>query len=414
MRQHLTQGFVRDTVWLSGWVFADLLLGLAILFLATTRGTPAPTPTQTATLTPTTVPPLVLCVSADGEGLFLRSAPDLDKKIGDAWQDGSEMTVLQRLPGQRAEDDWFQVRTPSGQVGYMPAKWLSGDCGPTKTPTRTLTTTRPPATATPTPTLTRTTTPTRTLPPTIPPTAVPATPTYTPTPVVGLSTKPFTTTLRIDTDLVPAFSAVGGDRNPGIAQLREQLSACFGRAQVQAGMVLTFGANPNHATGASLAAATNSLLKSINPVMFANAVTRDFHYITGDPLENGTVLLEVYLITRSDQPTVALPACSPKPLKCEGSGNARLMVYNWKPDEELTFTFDGQLHQVQTASGENPTYLCLNTTQGQHSWRASYRDYSQQESQQFGAQTNLYFCVRDGKMTPNCLSQGGLKSGSGM
>ena len=28
----------QDLVWLSGWVFADLLLGLAIIFLAGTRG----------------------------------------------------------------------------------------------------------------------------------------------------------------------------------------------------------------------------------------------------------------------------------------------------------------------------------------------------------------------------------------
>lgn len=49
----------QDMIWLSGWVFADLLLGLMVLFLVSTRGSPAPppiptnTPTATFTATPT-------------------------------------------------------------------------------------------------------------------------------------------------------------------------------------------------------------------------------------------------------------------------------------------------------------------------------------------------------------------------
>lgn len=53
---------LRDTVSLSGWVYADLLLGLMVLFLVSMRGvspeqlvppSPTPTATATATLTPT-------------------------------------------------------------------------------------------------------------------------------------------------------------------------------------------------------------------------------------------------------------------------------------------------------------------------------------------------------------------------
>ena len=49
----------RDTFSVVGWLFADLFLGIAMLFLvANTQGdiTPTPTPTPTATLTPTPTP----------------------------------------------------------------------------------------------------------------------------------------------------------------------------------------------------------------------------------------------------------------------------------------------------------------------------------------------------------------------
>lgn len=45
---------VRDTTLLSGWLFADLLLGLMVVFLiASPGGEAAPTPTPTPTITPT-------------------------------------------------------------------------------------------------------------------------------------------------------------------------------------------------------------------------------------------------------------------------------------------------------------------------------------------------------------------------
>lgn len=54
----------RDLVWISGWVFADLMLGLFVIFLVSARGAtpeeiaaiPPPTATATATVTPTWTP----------------------------------------------------------------------------------------------------------------------------------------------------------------------------------------------------------------------------------------------------------------------------------------------------------------------------------------------------------------------
>lgn len=57
MRQKGQRSSHRDTVLLSGWVYADLLLGLMMLFLVSTRGVPVdqlqPTITPTSTWTPT-------------------------------------------------------------------------------------------------------------------------------------------------------------------------------------------------------------------------------------------------------------------------------------------------------------------------------------------------------------------------
>jgi hypothetical protein len=92
MRQPERRFRPRDTVLLSGWLFADLLLALAVIFLsANTVGvkpkviaTPIPTPTPTPTLAPTPSPtPLprlelhkhTIVVSIDANGL-LNNSPD--------------------------------------------------------------------------------------------------------------------------------------------------------------------------------------------------------------------------------------------------------------------------------------------------------------------------------------------------
>src|SRR5450755_2237861 len=58
---------VSDTILLGGWLFADLLLGLMIIFLVSAQGVPqvtatVPTPTPPATIapTPTPIPPATL------------------------------------------------------------------------------------------------------------------------------------------------------------------------------------------------------------------------------------------------------------------------------------------------------------------------------------------------------------------
>lgn len=57
MRQANLLGRGRDTMLLSGWLFADLLLGLMIIFLVSTPGSPpVPTPTVTPSPTPTSTP----------------------------------------------------------------------------------------------------------------------------------------------------------------------------------------------------------------------------------------------------------------------------------------------------------------------------------------------------------------------
>lgn len=64
MKNRFQKKRLHDTMMLSGWVFADLLLGLMMIFLVTARGAPpsptspappteTPTPTRTSTITPT-------------------------------------------------------------------------------------------------------------------------------------------------------------------------------------------------------------------------------------------------------------------------------------------------------------------------------------------------------------------------
>lgn len=62
--------------------------------------------------------PRVLYVSADGDGLFIRSKPDTEARVK-VWPDGTAVEALAR------EGDWWRVRAPDGYVGYMPARYLS-------------------------------------------------------------------------------------------------------------------------------------------------------------------------------------------------------------------------------------------------------------------------------------------------
>ena len=100
--------------------------------------TPWPTP-PVPTSTPT---PKTLCVSADGDGVFVRSEPIMEKKVK-AWPDGTRMLVLEESPAE-----WAKVRAPDDYTGYVPRKYLVACPTPAPQPTATL---RQAPTASPTP-----------------------------------------------------------------------------------------------------------------------------------------------------------------------------------------------------------------------------------------------------------------------
>jgi len=152
-------------------VIAILFVLLVMVFTACgstpTPSTPTPSPTwtppPTATPVPPTLPPtkpVILYVCAGGDGVYVRSEPDMEKRVK-PWPDGTEMKVLAAVTNQQG--DWYYIQAPDGSRGYVPAKYL---CLILPTP----------STATPlltyTPRLTYTPVPTATpRPPTAPPTA---------------------------------------------------------------------------------------------------------------------------------------------------------------------------------------------------------------------------------------------------
>jgi SH3-like domain-containing protein len=57
-------------------------------------------------------------VSADGDGLFIRSKPDPEAKMA-LWPDGTPVGLIEQ------SGDWCKVSTPDGYVGYMPTRYLA-------------------------------------------------------------------------------------------------------------------------------------------------------------------------------------------------------------------------------------------------------------------------------------------------
>jgi hypothetical protein len=101
---------------------ADLALAHGLPVAAPAAPTPTPVPTPTPPL-PTPTPPQLLYVSADGDGVFIRSKPDMEAKIR-VWPDGTEMQAL-AVDADGAALDWVKVRAPDGYIGYIPSRWLS-------------------------------------------------------------------------------------------------------------------------------------------------------------------------------------------------------------------------------------------------------------------------------------------------
>jgi hypothetical protein len=79
---------------------------------------PPATPTPLTPPTATPAPPIgIKYVCADGDGVYVRSRPDLEARVT-VWPDGTEMMVLAQ------EGDWYKVRAPDGYVGYVPVQYL--------------------------------------------------------------------------------------------------------------------------------------------------------------------------------------------------------------------------------------------------------------------------------------------------
>ncbi len=79
-------------------------------------------PTATPEPEPTADPNAVVFtkyVSADGDGAYVRYAPDWAARVK-AWPDGTSIGIIEFV-----SSDWARVRTPDGYIGYMPREYLS-------------------------------------------------------------------------------------------------------------------------------------------------------------------------------------------------------------------------------------------------------------------------------------------------
>ena len=95
-----------------------------------TTGTPSPVPQVQPSATAT--PPVgqwVAVANTGGDGIYLRRTPRLaDRLIG--WPDGTKLQVV----GPDAQGDgqpWKQVRDPQGNVGWVPAQYVTPTSPPT-------------------------------------------------------------------------------------------------------------------------------------------------------------------------------------------------------------------------------------------------------------------------------------------
>ncbi len=323
-----------DLVWLSGWVFADLLLGLAVIFLAGTRGSSL---LEIAALTPSLTPTIT-------------ASPTI----------GPSPTP-------------YPTYTP----GPSPTPYPTYTRGPSPTPYPTYT---PPPAPTAYPTYTPGPSPTAYPTYTPGPTAT-SYPTYTPGPPIaaGLDIEPYDITLRTDPSLF--FSSDSKERQTAETQLRQQIHACLDSATgTKAGMVLATGYNPDVSSGHDLALRAMSLLKQEIPAPFAATVQKDYHALTVDPLLNGMITLEVYFVDDARVPALKSllgGQCTPPPRTwCQGTPSARsLIVYNWDVLPYVPFTLDNRTYTIKPAKGNlqngtDRTVGCIMVTPGRHTWSA--------------------------------------------
>ncbi|HZQ06613.1 MAG TPA: hypothetical protein VFD70_08540 [Anaerolineae bacterium] len=242
----------RDTIALAGWLFADLLLGLGLLFfVAESKGTP-PAPTPTITLTPT--------------------------------RTYTPSPTVTRYPTYTRYPTFTPRFTFTPYPTYTP---LPPNL--TYTPYPTFTDVPPEWTYTPYPTYTP-------FPPE--PTYTPGA-TYTPYPTVlfGLNGTPYTANLHV---------TPGSSMSSMQSQLRPQVQQCFTRFDgvSRAGIALLFGTNPIPSVGNDMARAAETVLRQEFPRIFDGTVSRTYHYISGDPAQNGDITAEIYFINQSGEAEV--------------------------------------------------------------------------------------------------------------
>jgi hypothetical protein len=235
----------QDITLLSGWLFADLLIALAVIFMvAAPVGSFAPVPpTATATPAPTQTP-------------FPTFTPAPTQTPLPTYTPGPTQTPLPTYtPGP----------SPTPQPTFTPF--------PTFTPLPTLT---PYATFTPGPTPTRA-------------------PTQTPISVNErvLSRQPVIVRLTTNADalLGPDGPAKEQEQDRLRDVIRQQFAGIQGQ---QAGIVLTFGFAPTPFEGGRLSQEVNALLQDTLPDIFGGAVMRDFHRIEADRSLRGVVEIETY------------------------------------------------------------------------------------------------------------------------
>lgn len=241
---------------LSGWLFADLLLGLAVIFLVTApAGSFAPLPpTETATPMPTYTP-------------------------------NPTYTII---PTHTPNPTYTIMPTYTPIATYTPL--------PTHTPNPTFT-----VLPTYTPNATYTALPTYTAIPTYTPL-----PTYTPRPaptaaesqdvVLAQEVLEF----QIVTNPDALLSSNADTRTQEQDRLRDEIRQQLSQIRNQkAGIVLSFGTAPTPYEGGLLSQEVNELLKDAMPDTFDGAVMRDFHNIEGDSSLRGVVELEIYVIVQN-------------------------------------------------------------------------------------------------------------------
>jgi hypothetical protein len=93
----------------------------------------APTPPRpTATVTRAPDPPTatgaprarVAVANTGGVGVYLRRSPRMDDRLS-AWPDNTSLDVLREERVQGDGEEWIQVRSPDGQDGYVPVRYVT-------------------------------------------------------------------------------------------------------------------------------------------------------------------------------------------------------------------------------------------------------------------------------------------------